>query len=97
MLPETQGPAAQAVAQKVRARLLATYELDRGIVSITVSIGIVIYREEGKGCDALIEQADAAMYLEKVSRASAMDSEYRPAQPAAAPQMGDSALSGGTA
>lgn len=72
MLLETEGPGAvEAVAQKVRARLFASYTLDRGIISITASIGIAIYRAEEKDCDALIEQADAAMYLEKASRGSA--------------------------
>jgi diguanylate cyclase len=92
MLPETQGPAAEAVAQKLRSRLLTSYALDRGIVSIIASIGTVIYRGEEKGCDALIEQADAAMYLEKASRESAAAAACRPAQPAAAPRVGDLAV-----
>ena len=69
MLPETEGPAAvEAVAQKIRAHLFAAYALDKGTVSMTASIGIAIYGAGGRNCSDLIDQADAAMYLEKASR-----------------------------
>jgi diguanylate cyclase len=72
MLPETEGPAAvEAVAEKVRARLLTAYELDKGIVSIAASVGTAIYRAGEKDYNSLIEQADAAMYLDKASHESA--------------------------
>jgi diguanylate cyclase (GGDEF)-like protein len=72
MLPEIDSPAAvDAVVEKIRTRLFAPYALDKGIISITVSIGTAIYGGAGgQDCDELIEQADTAMYREKTSRDS---------------------------
>lgn len=69
MLPEIDAPAGvDSVVEKIRMRLLAPYCLEKGMVSITVSIGTAIYRADVQDCTELIERADTAMYREKTFR-----------------------------
>jgi diguanylate cyclase len=72
MLPEIGGLAeAEAVAQKIRARLSAPYVLDDARqVAIGASIGVALFSAGGADCGALIGEADTAMYRAKVHRAS---------------------------
>lgn len=71
MLPEIDGRAnAEAVARKIRARLFAPYMLDHRVISLTASIGIAVYRSDGRDGSELIREADSAMYLAKARRNS---------------------------
>lgn len=66
LLPDTGKEASILVAKKIIAVLRDTYELDeQGGVNLGVSIGIAVYPDDGKNCEALIKQADSAMYHAK--------------------------------
>jgi len=66
MLPEIDGRAsADAVAHKIGTRLVAPYVLDDRVIVVTASIGIAIYRADGRDGSELIREADTAMYLAK--------------------------------
>jgi diguanylate cyclase (GGDEF)-like protein len=66
MLPEIDGSeCVDTVVQKIRMQLTQPYELDHGIVKITVSVGIALYRADSQDCSELIRQADLAMYRGK--------------------------------
>ena len=66
MLPEIDGWAsADAVAHKIRTRLVAPFVLDDRVIVLTASIGIAIYRADGRDGSELIREADSAMYLAK--------------------------------
>lgn len=71
MLPEIDGRASvEAVAGKIRARLFAPYMLDDRVIVLTASIGIAVYRSDGRDGSELIREADSAMYLAKARRDS---------------------------
>ena len=75
MLPEIDGWAsANAVARKIRTRLAAPYVLDDRVIVLTASIGIAIYRADGRDVSELIREADSAMYLAKARGDSAASS-----------------------
>jgi len=64
MLPE--GPhTAVAVVDKIREALRRPFELDGHEVTVTASIGITIYPDDGLDADTLIKYADTAMYRAK--------------------------------
>ncbi|HKZ72795.1 MAG TPA: GGDEF domain-containing protein [Steroidobacteraceae bacterium] len=66
MVPEIGGPEdADAVVQKIRARLSAPYLLDGRLVAMSVSIGSALFKAGGAGCGELIGEADTAMYRAK--------------------------------
>jgi diguanylate cyclase (GGDEF)-like protein len=56
---------ALAVAEKIRHVLSQPFELAGHIMSISASIGVAVYPEHGQGEEALLKNADAAMYLAK--------------------------------
>jgi diguanylate cyclase (GGDEF)-like protein/PAS domain S-box-containing protein len=56
---------ALAVAEKIRHALNQPFHLADHIVSISASIGVAVYPEHGQGEEALLKNADAAMYLAK--------------------------------
>lgn len=56
---------AQAVADKLIAAIGAPVALDGRTVSITASIGVAVYPDDGSDMAALIARADAAMYEAK--------------------------------
>ncbi|MBX3651094.1 MAG: sensor domain-containing diguanylate cyclase [Burkholderiales bacterium] len=63
LLPDIAQPAdAVGVAEKIGAALDRTFELPCGQFSISSSIGIAIYPDNGRAVDRLIENADLAMY-----------------------------------
>jgi diguanylate cyclase (GGDEF)-like protein/PAS domain S-box-containing protein len=59
--PEDAAP----VAQKILAALSEPYELDGHRLHVTPSIGICTYPEDGQSVEALMQNADAAMYHAK--------------------------------
>jgi diguanylate cyclase (GGDEF)-like protein/PAS domain S-box-containing protein len=64
MLPE--GPqTALAVVEKIRESLRRPFDLGGHEVTVTASIGITIYPEDGLDADTLIKYADTAMYRAK--------------------------------
>ena len=54
-----------SIAERLNAALAEPYEIDRNVVHITASIGIVNYAPEVKTPDALVVQADLALYRAK--------------------------------
>jgi len=59
---------AQAVAEKLLRAIAAPAELDGHDVSVTASVGIAVYPDDGEDVDTLIQRADAAMYASKRQR-----------------------------
>ena len=56
---------AQFSAENILAALMTTHRIDQFELQVTVSIGISIYPDDGQSMDALIKNADAAMYQAK--------------------------------
>ncbi|MEP6873746.1 MAG: diguanylate cyclase [Burkholderiales bacterium] len=56
---------AALVAEKVNTALAAYSRIDNPLISLTASIGISIYPDDGRDTTVLIDRADAAMYLAK--------------------------------
>jgi diguanylate cyclase (GGDEF)-like protein len=66
MLPEIDGrECVEAVARKIRTCLAFPYVFDDQALVLTASIGIAIYRADGRDLHELIREADSAMYLAK--------------------------------
>ncbi|MGR9037014.1 MAG: diguanylate cyclase domain-containing protein, partial [Gammaproteobacteria bacterium] len=74
LLPETSKEQAQVVAQKIIKALKEPYLLSGKEMDLNVSIGIAYYPQDGKDCDSLIKQADAAMYHARNKRLEAASS-----------------------
>ena len=68
LLPETASREATPVAERLRAAIaahpLASSEVEGGI-PVTVSVGVASYPDDGATSNALLEQADLAMYCAK--------------------------------
>ena len=60
---------ARTVAEKLIEALAAPAELGGLVVSLTASVGIAIYPDDGDDFDTLVARADAAMYKAKRQRA----------------------------
>ena len=56
---------ALAVAEKIRHALSQPFQLAGHIMSISASIGVAVFPEHGQEEEALLKNADAAMYLAK--------------------------------
>ncbi len=56
---------AALTAQKILAELQALHEIDKSQLHISTSIGISVYPGDGKDADALLKNADTAMYCAK--------------------------------
>ena len=56
---------ARVVAEKILALLGAPTRVGEQVLSLTASIGISVYPEDGGSAQALIDHADAAMYVAK--------------------------------
>ena len=68
LLPSVKTPAeAKGVAENIRNAICQPVKLNGHSVSVSTSIGIALYPENGKDEDALLRNADAAMYLAKQS------------------------------
>ncbi|MGR9085741.1 MAG: diguanylate cyclase domain-containing protein [Gammaproteobacteria bacterium] len=65
LLPETSKEASALVAEKIISALKHTFILGKQPVNLGVSIGIAVYPDDGSNCEALIKQADSAMYYAK--------------------------------
>ena len=55
------------VAEKILERLAKPFEIDHHELSISLSIGIAVYPDDGKDFDTLLQQSDTAMYQAKES------------------------------
>ena len=66
ILSETLGPGALAVAERIRAAIVARpIALSEGAVSITVSIGVAAFPEDAESGTQIIAAADQALYAAK--------------------------------
>ncbi|MCB1960967.1 MAG: EAL domain-containing protein, partial [Rhodocyclaceae bacterium] len=61
---DTAGRAA-AVASKLLKALAAPYDIEDHELTVTPSIGITVFPDDGDNCDLLLKNADAAMYHAK--------------------------------
>ena len=61
---------ASNVAEKIRKHIGETYSIDGMEIHITASIGLALYPADGGSYDALLNRADAAMYVDKAARRS---------------------------
>lgn len=69
LLPNvTEPPVVLQVAEKIQDVLSSPFELGGLTLDLQASIGIVLFPEHGRDVDALIRQADVAMYLAKEGR-----------------------------
>lgn len=57
----------ERVAKKIGAALARPFELDGKICSISASIGIALYHDNGEAAEQLVKIADDAMYAAKYS------------------------------
>ncbi|WP_326542645.1 putative bifunctional diguanylate cyclase/phosphodiesterase [Pseudorhodoferax sp.] len=71
VLPDTDVRGAAHVADKLMARTLPPFEIAPHELSITPSIGIAMYPQDGADFGALTQRADAAMYQAKRNGGSA--------------------------
>jgi len=53
------------VIQKIMATLSKPFIIEDNLISVSLSIGIVLYPDNGKTCEELIKNADKAMYRAK--------------------------------
>jgi diguanylate cyclase (GGDEF)-like protein/PAS domain S-box-containing protein len=53
------------VAEKILERIAEPFEIDQHELSISLSIGIAVYPDDGKDFDTLLKQSDTAMYQAK--------------------------------
>jgi diguanylate cyclase (GGDEF)-like protein len=66
LLPHTQKVTAGEVAERIRRAVESTPLIsDSDIASVTLSLGVASYPEDGKSTDALVEAADRSMYRAK--------------------------------
>jgi len=66
LLPDVESERrAVEVAEKIRGRLAAPYEIDGPSIALTASVGVALYPNNGIGQADLLEHADAAMYRAK--------------------------------
>ena len=59
------GPDAVALAQKIRAAVGTPFALPGGDATVTASIGIGVYPDDGRDAEELLKAADVAMYRTK--------------------------------
>lgn len=55
------------VVEKILERIAEPFEIDQHELSISLSIGIAVYPDDGKDFDTLLKQSDTAMYQAKDS------------------------------
>ncbi|MGL6283371.1 MAG: diguanylate cyclase domain-containing protein, partial [Microcoleaceae cyanobacterium] len=76
ILPGIPGmPVAERVANKVKEVIGQDFDLDGQKVSVSTSVGISLYPLDGQDIDAIINHADATMYLDKEESRTDTDQE----------------------
>ncbi len=65
VLPHTDASGAAEVAEKLRLTIGQSYDVSGGSISVTPSIGISMYPDDGLDLDSLMRNADTAMYRAK--------------------------------
>ena len=55
------------IAEKILPQMLETFSLEENDLSISLSIGIAVYPEDGNDYDTLLKKADTAMYQSKMA------------------------------
>jgi diguanylate cyclase (GGDEF)-like protein len=66
ILPETEAPGAQAIAERIRrAAAAVTHPSEQGAIQVTVSIGLATWPGPGESAEAILEAADKALYRAK--------------------------------
>jgi diguanylate cyclase (GGDEF)-like protein/PAS domain S-box-containing protein len=65
LLPDTDALGATRVAEKILQAALEPFQIEQHELTVTPSIGIAMYPEDGNDLDALSKCADAAMYRAK--------------------------------
>lgn len=67
ILPETDGEEAMRVAEQIRGHIaaLAVSDGQRALPRVTASIGVASFPADGELGSALIQKADAALYVAK--------------------------------
>jgi diguanylate cyclase (GGDEF)-like protein/PAS domain S-box-containing protein len=65
LLPDTDAQGAALVAEKLIQAALLPFQIEQHELTVTPSIGIALFPEDGSEMDALCRCADAAMYLAK--------------------------------
>lgn len=65
MLPDIDGPGALRVAQKLIDVVAQPARIDFHALTVTASIGVSVFPEDGHDLDALLKKADSAMYRAK--------------------------------
>ena len=65
LLPNTDYDGASEVAQKILTLIAKPYIIENHTLNISVSIGIVLYPNDGKDMEILSQKADLAMYRSK--------------------------------
>lgn len=79
---------AAVVAQKIMAQFNEPFRVDKGEIFVTASIGITLYPDDGIELDALLKNADVAMYRAKDDGRNTF-SFYQPAMDARAAERFD--------
>jgi diguanylate cyclase (GGDEF)-like protein len=59
------GPDAIVLADRIRSAVGAPFALPGGDATVTVSIGIGVYPDDGRDAEELLKAADVAMYRAK--------------------------------
>jgi diguanylate cyclase (GGDEF)-like protein/PAS domain S-box-containing protein len=67
VLPQTDEEGAKQVANKIREELSVPYLFDNQNLTVTPTIGISVYPDDGEDADTLIRNADSALYHAKDS------------------------------
>ena len=67
---------ATTAAEKIRKHIGESYSIDGAEIHITASIGLALYPADGQQYDALLNRADAAMYVDKARRMSPIVSVF---------------------
>jgi diguanylate cyclase (GGDEF)-like protein len=66
LLPETTSKGALEMAERIRKAVeISHFDVRSGDASITVSLGIASYPEDGGNLEIILEKADKAMYRAK--------------------------------
>jgi diguanylate cyclase (GGDEF)-like protein/PAS domain S-box-containing protein len=65
LLPDTSAEGAANVAEKILESISEPYDIDGMELSITLSMGIAVYPQDGKDFETLIKHGDIAMYRAK--------------------------------